>query len=42
MVPVQKSPQYRGLELWNQLPKELQTEPSKIKFKNKIKKYNFA
>ena len=40
LTKVLKSPFYRGLELWNQLPIELQNEPSKVKFKNVIKKYN--
>ena len=38
LTKVMKSPLYRGLELWNQLSDELQTEPSKIKFKNAVKK----
>ena len=42
LTKVQKSPMYRGLELWNQLPRELQKESSKIKFKGEIKKYIFA
>ena len=40
LTKVIKSPYYRGLELWNSLPKRLQKEPSKIKFKSTIKKYN--
>ena len=39
LTKVMKSPMYRGLELWHQLSDELQTEPSKIKFKNEIKRY---
>ena len=42
LTKVMKSPMYRGLELWNQLPDELQTGPSKIKFKNEIKRYKFG
>ena len=41
LTKVIKSPMYRGIELWNQLPDELQTEPNKIKFKNEIKRYKF-
>ena len=42
LTKVMKSPLYIGHELWNQLPITLQTEPSKIKFKNAIKKYTFV
>ena len=42
LTKVMKIPLYRGLELWDNLPKKLQTEPSKTKFKGEIKKYNFA
>ena len=41
LTKVRKSPMYRGLELWNQLPDELRTEPSKIKFKNEINRHKF-
>ena len=41
LTKVQKSPFYRGLDLWNKLPENLQNEPSKLKFKNDIKKYTF-
>ena len=41
LTKVMKSPMYRRLELWKQLPDELQTGPSKIKFKNEIKRYKF-
>ena len=42
LTKVKKSPLYRGLDLWNMLPDELQNEPSKIQFKSEIKKYNLA
>ena len=35
---VQKSPYYRGLSLWDKLPKELQQVESKKEFKDRIKK----
>ena len=41
LTKVQKSPYYRGLELWDKLPEKLQNEPSKLKFKGEIKKYKF-
>ena len=42
LTKVMKSPLYRGLELWNQLPHELQNEPSKVRLKNVIKKHAFV
>ena len=42
LTKVKKSPMYRGLELWDQLPEKLQKEPSKLLFKREIKKYNFT
>ena len=41
LTKVQKSPYYRGLVLWNNLPDTLQTESCKTKFKRNIKRYNF-
>ena len=34
---IQKSPYYRGLDLWNKLPDSIQKESSIIKFKSKVK-----
>ena len=42
LTKVKKSPMYRGLELWDQLPEKLQKEPSKLLFKREIKKYYFT
>ena len=42
LTKVQKSPYYRGLALWNTLPDILQIEPSKLKFKREIKRYEFT
>ena len=36
---VQRSPYYRGLKLWNNLPENIQKEGSKTKFKNEIIKH---
>ena len=41
LTKVQKSPYYRGLALWDVLPDQIQTQPSKIKFKGDIKRYSF-
>ena len=35
---IQKSPYYRGLSLWDKLPKEMQLMESKKEFKERIKK----
>ena len=40
LTKVQRSPFYRGLDLWNALPDGLQHEPSKTKFKCKIKRHH--
>ena len=42
LAKVKKSPLYRGLDLWNQLSVQLQTELSKLKFKREIKNYVFC
>ena len=42
LTKVKKSPFYRGIELWDKLPHELQNEPSRIKFKSELKRYKFA
>ena len=39
---IQKSQYYRGKQLWDKLPKEIQTLTSKIEFKHKIKTYEFV
>ena len=36
---IQRSPYYRGLELWDQLPQSLQTEETNLMFKIAIRKY---
>ena len=41
LTKVQKSPFYMGLALWNELPDQIQTQLSKIKFKGDIKRYTF-
>ena len=33
---VQRSPYYRGLKLWNNLPESTQKEESKVKFKKEL------
>ena len=38
---IQKSPCYRGLALWDNLPKEYQTMGTKSEFKRVIKQYRF-
>ena len=38
LTKVQRSPYYRGLKLWDQLPKSVQKEPSRLKFKREIVK----
>ena len=42
LTKVQRSPFYRGLEIWNSLPDVLQNEPSKARFKSEIKKFQFS
>ena len=41
LTKVQKSPYYRGLALWDDLPDQIQTQTSRIKFKGDIKRYSF-
>ena len=41
LTEVQKSPLYRGIELWNDLPDNVQKEPNRFKFKAEIKRYVF-
>ena len=41
ITKIQKSPYYRGLALWDKLPKEYQTLKTKDKFKCIIKRYQF-
>ena len=41
LTKIQKSPYYRGLELWDKLPSDIQKLESKIEFKNKIKHLSF-
>ena len=41
LTKIQKSPYYRGLELWDKLPQEIQKVESKIEFKNKIRSLPF-
>ena len=36
---IQKSPYYRGLELWDKLPADIQNVDSAQMFKNKMKNY---
>ena len=38
LTKIQRSPYYRGLKLWNSLPKNVQKEESKSKFKFKLSK----
>ena len=40
LTKIQKSPYYRGLSLWDGLPKELQLVESRQVFKERIKKYD--
>ena len=39
LTKIQQSPYYRGLQLWDKLPKELQSIETKHEFKNRIKRY---
>ena len=41
MTKIQKSPYYRGLELWDKLTNEIQKIKSKIEFRNKVKNMTF-
>ena len=41
ITKIQKSPFYRGVSLWDSLPKELQKEQSRKTFKNIINQYKF-
>ena len=40
LTNIQKSPYYRGLSLWDSLPKELQLVENRQVFKDRIEKYN--
>ena len=40
LTKIQKSPYYRGLSLWDGLPKEPQLVESRQVFKDRIKKYD--
>ena len=42
ITKIQKSPFYRGVNLWDSLPKELQNEPSNNTFKNIVNWYKFG
>ena len=39
ITKIQRSPYYRGLELWDQLPQSLQTLETNLMFKNAIREY---
>ena len=41
LTKIQKSPYYRGLELWDKLPQDIHKIESKIEFKNKIRTIPF-
>ena len=41
LTKVKKSHLYRGIELWNDLPENVQKEPNRFKFKAEIKRYVF-
>ena len=40
LTKIQKSPYYRGLSLWDSLPKELQLVESRKVFEDRIKNYD--
>ena len=42
ITEIQRSPFYRGVNLWNTLPELLQLEHSKIALKNAINRYDFG
>ena len=37
LTKIQRSPYYRGLDLWDRLPLYIQSIESKVQFKNNIK-----
>ena len=41
LTKIQQSPYYRGLQLWDKLPPDIQKLESKIEFKSKIKSFKF-
>ena len=42
ITKIQKSPFYRGVSLWDSLPKELQQEQSRMMFKKVVNGYKFG